>query len=506
MADRRKLMAGILNLPESARKDLAQRAQDVEREGVVGMLRKATGEMYNNPIVNTAIGFTPGVGDVQAAGETFAALQRGAPWQETAGYAVGMLPFVPALRTTWHGSPHGFTKFDMSKIGTGEGAQAYGHGLYLAEARPVAEEYARMNITGPSNVAHVAAKGPISPLDTLKMVYPNKPDEFYEAAIKGAEEPGYLYKVDLPDEQIAKMLDWDKPLSEQAPEVINAMKNMTNDVISGGFDLSRSNRDLTRAFNPVTRDEVIKEIMAEYPHLSLQNGKLYERSGSEIPEMAITDWMRNKHGIGYEDAGQWIRDMSHVIGSQADVSSTLFNNGIPGIKYLDQASRGAGEGTRNYVVFSDEIPQILERNGQPIAQALRDYRGSHTAPGPEFGAQLHDVTGGGQMYPEDIYSAQGARLYGHGGPDVGMDKETMRIIQQMRNKPDEMVDIYRAVPNEADISTINPGDWVTINPNYAKQHGESNLPEGYKILQQKVPAKSVWTNADSIHEYGYWPE
>lgn len=30
---------------------------------------------------------------------------------------------------------------------------------------------------------------------------------------------GSLYKVDLPDEQIAKMLDWDKPLSEQAPNV-----------------------------------------------------------------------------------------------------------------------------------------------------------------------------------------------------------------------------------------------------------------------------------------------
>ena len=30
--------------------------------------------------------------------------------------------------------------------------------------------------------------------------------------------------------------------------------------------------------------------------------------------------------------------------------------------------------TRNYVVFSDEIPQILERNGQPVAQALREYK------------------------------------------------------------------------------------------------------------------------------------
>ena len=108
------------------------------------------------------------------------------------------------------------------------------------------------------------------------------------------------------------------------------------------------------------------------------------------------------------------------------------------------------------------------------------------------------------MYPEDVYSRNAVQYYGTG--DTKLDKESFALAQRMRNKPEEMVDIYRAVPNEADISTINPGDWVTINPNYAKQHGESNLPEGYKILQQKVPAKSVWTNADSIHEYGYWPE
>ena len=29
----------------------------------------------------------------------------------------------------------------MSKIGTGEGAQAYGHGLYMADSPKVAEEY-----------------------------------------------------------------------------------------------------------------------------------------------------------------------------------------------------------------------------------------------------------------------------------------------------------------------------------------------------------------------------
>lgn len=131
------------------------------------------------------------------------------------------------------------------------------------------------------------------------------------------------------------------------------------------------------------------------------------------------------------------------------------------------------------------------------------YRGSHTAPGPDFGAPLHDLTGGGQMYPADVYSPNAVRYYGTG--DTKLDKESFALAQRMRNKPDEMVEIYRAVPDKSEITAINPGDWVTINPNYAKQHGESNLPEGYKILKQKVPAKEIWTNADSIHEFGYWP-
>src|SRR6266576_4048206 len=41
----------------------------------------------------------------------------------------------------WHGTPHDFERFDLTKIGTGEGAQSYGNGLYFAENKGVAGEY-----------------------------------------------------------------------------------------------------------------------------------------------------------------------------------------------------------------------------------------------------------------------------------------------------------------------------------------------------------------------------
>jgi hypothetical protein len=41
----------------------------------------------------------------------------------------------------YHGSPYDFERFSTQNIGTGEGAQAYGHGLYFAESEPTALSY-----------------------------------------------------------------------------------------------------------------------------------------------------------------------------------------------------------------------------------------------------------------------------------------------------------------------------------------------------------------------------
>jgi hypothetical protein len=46
----------------------------------------------------------------------------------------------------------------------------------------------------------------------------------------------------------------------------------------------------------------------------------------------------------------------------------LRDAGIPGIRYLDGGSRGAGQGSSNFVVFpgQESLLNILERNGQPL--------------------------------------------------------------------------------------------------------------------------------------------
>src|SRR3954469_3454846 len=86
---------------------------------------------------------------------------------------------------TWHGSPHQFDAFDSSKIGSGDGKQTYGHGLYLADNPEVSKLY--MNTGAPG---------------------------------------GNLYKVDLPDEHIANMLNFDMPISEHPPQTQAAIKSI----------------------------------------------------------------------------------------------------------------------------------------------------------------------------------------------------------------------------------------------------------------------------------------
>ena len=60
----------------------------------------------------------------------------------------------------------------------------------------------------------------------------------------------------------------------------------------------------------------------------------------------------------------------------------------------------------------------------------------------------------------------------------------------------------KSLPHENKIG-INNGDWVTINKAYAKEHGESSLGGNYKIVSKKVPARKLFTEANSVHEFGY---
>ena len=130
------------------------------------------------------------------------------------------------------------------------------------------------------------------------------------------------------------------------------------------------------------------------------------------------------------------------------------------------------------------------------------YRGLHTAPMSYSGAPLHDLTGGGSVYPDDVYSSMGAQYYGTGDAS---DTSLFNKFRSLRGKPDASVRVFRAVPSKimaTQGNTIHHGDWVTPSRAYAVQHGESSLSGDYSIQADNVPARALFTNADSPYEFG----
>ena len=257
---------------------------------------------------------------------------------------MGMMPMAGI--TAFHGSPHKFSKFDMSKIGTGEGAQAYGHGLYFAENPNVAKGYDEAGSHMAWDIDGQRYHGQTTRMDAGEGNFAaNALDRFdgdvdkaidwlddygMEAEAKGFlrrmkrkkasidKAEGNLYKVDIPDDQIAKMLDWDKPLSEQSYVMSKLQSQSNNDAVLAG---------------------ILKDIDKEGRGVG---GAKYRGE----------DLLRD-----YESYGEL---------SQPEISNILQQQGIPGIKYLDGVSRSGGKGTSNFVLFDDQLPTIESINDQPI--------------------------------------------------------------------------------------------------------------------------------------------
>jgi hypothetical protein len=233
--------------------------------------------------------------------------------------------YNPMGLTVFHGSPARFNKFDPTKIGSGEGAQAYGYGHYVAQSPEVARIYSadrayvgaamrgkplNINYDDPAWIAQKnidefgdSAKAKAH-LEMVQRTAGKNQSPETKAAVQGAIDliesgnvmpKGNFYEVDLPDEQIAKMLDFDKPIKEQSKEIQDVAKSL-------GLEMD----DL--------------------------GGDIIARIDAKRPEGA----------------------------------EKLRQAGIPGIQYYDAQSRGGQPATtQNFVVFpgNEDMLTILRRNG-----------------------------------------------------------------------------------------------------------------------------------------------
>lgn len=278
--------------------------------------------------------------------------------------------FQPA----YHGTPHNVDKFTTEKIGTGEGAQAYGYGLYFAGDKKVAEFY--RNKLAPSNtandlntqVAHIKlgekslSEFDIDPYDIPKFADSGDTQGFREYAKKKVDDwnalahdetykfpkyaqekanawndvlntkgelvdtsKGNLYKVDLKPEE-DELLMWDKPLRNQSKKVQNIIPEIRMKL---GDDFV----------------EMIEDKL---------NLDLEDMSGYEL------------HGVLKKYAEETpLIDGAHSNVAK-DVADYLHSLGIRGIKYEDGMSRGTAVPNYNYVIFHNDDVEIIGHNGKML--------------------------------------------------------------------------------------------------------------------------------------------
>jgi hypothetical protein len=271
----------------------------------------------------------------------------------------------------FHGTPHHFERFTLEKMGTGEGAQVFGWGLYFASRKAIAEWYRTklasrpkllvdgkpVDIEGDSHqsaaaqqLAFALADG-TSPSDALAQTqkYVEGNVEYYRKLLADQEaiakaNPGYdgpdgarrvirthenilrwvqslrpesialqqnkgqTYQVEVPENDV--LLDYDKPVAEQQPKVRAALERAAR----------------------------------EQPAILPIEPKFFgEHTGSEV---------------------YW--NLSAALGSPRAASEYLRSLGIPGARYLDASSRSVEEGgSHNFVIWDDTRVEVTGKLYQP---------------------------------------------------------------------------------------------------------------------------------------------
>lgn len=144
-----------------------------------------------------------------------------------------------------------------------------------------------------------------------------------------------------------------------------------------------------------------------------------------------------------------------------------------------------------------EIPQNLV--DAFVSNGASQGTMSHEAPTNDgFCVNIFDLK---KMFPSDVL--EHPDWYG------AINKEGVDQLRDVFSSNVDSVRIYRAVPttdsNGSMIDTIFVGDWISLSYNYA--YGEAmyykERGEGWHILTAVVPASNVWTNGDSLEEWGF---
>jgi hypothetical protein len=270
----------------------------------------------------------------------------------------------PTYIRAYHGSPHSFDRFDASKIGTGEGAQAYGHGLYFAGKEDVAKSY--RDIT-PALLPPEAAELQ----QQLKHLIKQHSDLWGElqtaADTDGTFAVGWGSIKDPPEVAKARILPQLDSVNQQLQDVQGRMHKVLHNRRGHMYEV-----EIARPEGSLLDwDATLDEQQHLLPAAERAIGRIQDPRARYDAMGIIEDPAGNKGRDLYGILKAYAPESSRVGEHARFASRALLEEGIPGLRYLDGQSRRVGQGSHNYVTFpgtEDQI-RILRKYGlmAPIA-------------------------------------------------------------------------------------------------------------------------------------------
>jgi hypothetical protein len=257
----------------------------------------------------------------------------------------------------YHGSPYDFNKFDLSKIGTGEGGNAYGRGLYFAGNEATAKYY-RDALTQDKSRALVGDPSLTIPRWVANGIESGTPVDNYIKDFQGriAEHHRLLADPETPQ-------PWN--VQSNIPGLENIVTALER--VKAGEQLAPSGR-----MYEVNINADPNSFLDWHKPLSKQPQALQDWATAQPARITGNDMLSGQLS---EPTGESIY---RRLGYPEDASSQLLEAGVPGVKYLDAGSRmvrnpipggyyDTHPGTSNYVVFNPDIVDILKKYALPGA-------------------------------------------------------------------------------------------------------------------------------------------
>ena len=294
-------------------------------------------------------------------------------------------PLAGLNQEVWHGTPYRGIEnegFSLHAIGTGEGAQAYGWGIYFAGDREISEAYRRKLSPVESVISFPEFDESVTFIETNEGWVSEEDGgvlEGMEAAAADILEHGDIEEV---RQNLAEALedDFDRIQVHRSSNEydVDDVQEALDLIDRGGIKIETRNGQLYSADIP--ENDVLLDYdspLSEQPEAvkaALEKAFAEQDKAETFAEM-------QEEGARGED---FYNALAEDDGPQA-ASELLLKHGIPGLRYLDGNSRADGEGNHNFVIWDEDL---LTPDAAQIEAYYQDAAPVSRLSGEEIAADL----------------------------------------------------------------------------------------------------------------------